>query len=60
MLVIYKGLAGFCVTTQDNYNSRIMNANKVTDCSDFENPEQIIEYYCKWFNAKREDFTVIS
>ena len=58
MLVIYKDLAGYKVTDLDNYNARIMDANKVTDCSDFETPEQIIDYFCKYFGKSNAEFIV--
>ena len=58
MLVIYKGLSGYAVTSYENYTARIMNANKVTDCSNFESPEQIIDYFCKYFGKKATDFIV--
>lgn len=58
-MVIYKGLSGWMVTTKQNYCARIQDARKITDCSAFNNPDEIIEYYCKWFNSKKEEFTVI-
>ena len=58
MLVIYKDVSGYKVTGIDNYNARIMDANKVTDCSDFETPEQIVDYFCKYFGKSSNEFVV--
>ena len=58
MLVIYKDFSGYKVTDLDNYNARIMDANKVTDLSGFETPEQIIDYYCKYCFKNRNEFIV--
>ena len=58
-LIIYRDLAGYKVTTAENYYSRIQNARRITDCSAFDSPAEIIAYYCKYFNSQPGDFTVI-
>ena len=58
-LIIYKDYSGLKVTPESNYNARIRNERKVTDCSAFSNAEEVIEYYCKYFGCKPEDFEVI-
>lgn len=58
-MVIYGSLGGLKCTTKENYYSAIQDARKIMDCKDFENPQEIIEYYCKYFHSKPEDFIVI-
>ena len=58
MLVIYKDVSGYKVTGIDNYNARIMDANKVIDCSGFGTPEQIIDYFCKYCGKSNNEFIV--
>ena len=57
-MVIYKSGNKMEVTTEANYNSRIKDARKIQDCSDFDNPMEVIEYFVKWFGSKAEDFIV--
>lgn len=56
--VIYKNFFGYCVTSEQNYNARIQNERLIQKCYDFENPIEIIEYYCNYFNCKRDDFII--
>ena len=56
--IIFKNFKGYAVTSVDNYNARIRDERKVVDCSAFDSPEEIIEYYCKWFNSAPEDMIV--
>lgn len=58
--VIYKSMGIYCTTTEENYNARIQNAFKVQKLRDFESAEEIIEYYCKYFGSKTEDFIIIN
>lgn len=58
-MVIYKALDTYCETTQANYNARISDARKVHVLRDFTSAQEIIDYYCKWFNCKPDDFIVI-
>ena len=55
-LIIYKDLAGLKVTPVSNYNARIRNERKVTDCHEFEDAEQIREYFVKYFGSRDDDF----
>ena len=57
--VIYKVLGSYKATNEANYNARIQDARKVMDCSEFESPEEIKEYYIKYFGAKEDEFIVI-
>lgn len=57
--VIYKVSGVYHTTTEENYNARIQNARNIHTLKDFESAEEIIEYYIKWFQAKREDFIII-
>jgi hypothetical protein len=55
-LIIYKELDELKVTPESNYNARIRNERRVTDCSAFSSAEEIREYFCKYFGCKDEDF----
>ena len=57
-LVIFKHGNTLCVTPEDNYNARIMNARKIQSCKDFGNAQEIIEYYVRWFGSSPDDFIV--
>ena len=57
--VIYKSLGNFYVTTKENYNARIQNADEIAKVVGFETAEEIIDYYCRNIKAKPEDFIVI-
>ena len=54
-LIIYDEM-GLKVTPASNYNLRIRNERKVTDCSEFTTAIDIIAYYCKYFGNTPEDF----
>ena len=56
--VIYKTIFGYCVTSEENYYARLQDARAIQKCYDFESVNSIIEYYCKYFNCKREDFII--
>ena len=58
-MVIYKSLGSYKCTTFSNYFGIIRNERLVQDCSAFDNPAEIIEYYCKYFGSQEGDFTVI-
>lgn len=42
--VLFKRPQGYAITTKDNYNSRLMNANEIMDFSKFDSAESIIDY----------------
>ena len=58
-LVIYKALGTIYVTTEENYNARIQNARKIHKLDAFDSVEEVIEYYCKHYFCKVEDFIII-
>lgn len=58
-LVIFDHCNILAVTTEDNYNNRIMDERKITLCRDFSSPDEIIEYYCKYFNCVPADFIIL-
>ena len=57
-MVIYKANGIYCVTTKENYNAGIQNARAIHKMQDFNSAEEIIEYYCKHFGSKPEDFII--
>ena len=56
--VIFKNLAGYCLTTIDNYKNSISDASKVTKLYDFASSDEIIEYFNNFFSTKTEDFII--
>lgn len=58
-MVIYRELGVLCCTALENYKARIRNAKQVQRLADFDTPQEIIEYYCKYFGSVPEDFTII-
>lgn len=58
-MIIYKENGVFKATTEENYKAPIRNAFRIQLLNDFNSAQEIIEYYCKYSNAKPEDFTVI-
>ena len=58
-MVIYKANGVYCVTTEENYNARIANARAIHKMQDFNSAEEIVDYYCKHFGSKPEDFTIM-
>lgn len=55
-LIIYRESDGLKVTPESNYNARIRNERKVTNCTAFASAEDVREYFCKYFGCKDEDF----
>lgn len=58
MLVIYKDGNDYCVTSKTNYDSRIMDGNKVTRYKGFEDGEAVRAYLCKYTFALAADFII--
>lgn len=58
--VIYKSLKGYCVTSEKNYKSRISNTREIQDCSAFKSAKEIIDYFCKYFKRKEDDFIIVN
>lgn len=57
-LMIYRDLSGLKVTPEENYHALYRNERVVTDCSAFDSPKEIVDYYCKWFGSTPGDFIV--
>ena len=57
-LIIYKSMNTLCVTNEEIYRARIQNARAIHRMEDFESPQEIIAYYCKYFGSNPEDFIV--
>ena len=57
-LVIFNHCGKLAVTTLENYSRRIMNAREITNCSDFESPQVIIDYFGKYYGTQKIDFIV--
>lgn len=49
----------WCVTPEKNYRAYVQNAREIHRMTDFESPEEIIDYFCKWCKSTPEDFTII-
>lgn len=58
-IVIYKTAYGYKVTNIANYNKQYQDASKIIDCSKFDNPQQIVNFFVKYGNAKENDFIII-
>ena len=58
--VIYKALGIYYATSESNYYAVVRNAREVQKLEDFNSAEEIIEYYCKYFGSKAEDFIVVN
>jgi hypothetical protein len=59
-LVIYKAIGNLKVTPESNYNTRIQNARKIMDASNFDSPTEIIAYFIQYGWAQSEsEFIVI-
>jgi nitrogenase subunit NifH len=58
-MVIYKQNNVFYVTSKVNYNARIQNSRVVHKMSDFNSADEIIDYFCKHFNSKKENFEIV-
>lgn len=56
--VIYKSLGRFCTTPLTNFNAPVQNARLIHKLDNFNSATEVIEYYCKWFSAKEEDFII--
>lgn len=55
-LVIYGAPGAYKVTPESNYNRQFADSRAITNCSDFESPEEIINYFCKYFKRSSQDF----
>lgn len=56
--VIYKANGVYYTTSETNYKARIQDARAIHKCDGFVSAEEIIDYYCKYFSSKPEDFII--
>ena len=56
--VIYKGNGIYYTTSESNYKARIQDARAIHKMADFVSANEIIDYYCKYFSSKSEDFII--
>lgn len=56
--VIYKALGSLKITPLENYNISPQNARKVLDCSAFNTPQEVIDYFRKYCGAENDEFIV--
>ena len=57
-IVIYKVGETYYTTTEENYKARIQDARAIYKMQDFTSAEEIINYYCKYFGNKTEEFII--
>lgn len=50
-LIVFNYCGTPAYTTESNYNSRIMDASKITTCRNFSNLEQLKEYLQSYASA---------
>jgi hypothetical protein len=46
------------MTDEFNYRAYVQNANAIRKLSDFDNPKEIIEYFCKYGHMNESDFVI--
>lgn len=54
-LILYKAFGRYCITTEENYNSRIMDGTKVMRFSDGFTKEQAVSYVTNYGLATKEE-----
>ena len=57
--VVYKKNGSYYGTPISNYNAKIQNARLITDLSNFNSAEEVVEYLIQYTNLNREDIVVI-
>lgn len=57
-IVIYKVNGAYYTTTEENYNAIIQNARLIHKMDGFTSTQEIIEYYCKYFNSNIDEFII--
>lgn len=60
-IVVWKEFRDFRATTEENYNARIMDLNKVWEFNHTENYEtfdDVVDTIEKWFNVDRKDIII--
>lgn len=58
--VIYQAEGIYYTTTEENYAAGIQNARAIHKMQDFNSAEEIINYFCKYFGSKTEDFIILN
>lgn len=56
--VIYKSLGNLKIAPIENYNISPQNARKILDCSAFDTPQEVIEYFRKYYDAEHDEFII--
>lgn len=59
-MIITKSLDCYAVTTLKNYNSYVQNTHLIQrlPIKEWGEPQEVVDYYCKNFNCKEEDFII--
>lgn len=57
-VVIYKVNGVLYTTTEKNYSARIQNARLIHKMDGFNSPQEIIEYYNKYFGTTADNFII--
>jgi hypothetical protein len=58
-LVIYKTIWGYEVTIKSNYDAPVKDARLIQKLYDFKSPEEIMDYYEKYFQTDRKNFIIV-
>lgn len=58
--VIYKTIFGYFITTEENYNAKIPDSNLIQKCYDFDNAQDIVNYFCKYLGHNPKEFIIIN
>lgn len=54
--VIYRRNGYLYMTNEENYNSIIEDATKITKLRDFNSFDEVVDYMCKYTKASKDDF----
>ena len=57
--IIYRNGFGLSMTTEENYNARIMDANKVTNLDGFANAEEARDWMCDYYKDNPENYKIV-
>ena len=57
-VVIYRVDGILHTTTESNYNAVVQDAMLIHKMDGFNNPQEIIEYYSKYFGSNTNDFII--
>lgn len=56
--IIYKVEGIYFVTPEDNFNAPIQNARLKYEMTDFNSPEEIIDYFVKYCKCEKSQFII--